>query len=140
MNRKLRTSAFLITFILVLSGCVFGGKSSTNVAELGPSLLRLTSAVQGVARRPAVYGFQSGGSGEECIHLGVQDDPSLLTPFEGYVVKAKCENKNAIVLVCDPTGKQTLFEDAGCTPGIDYSAGNPSRACEFLIQPDTFCK
>jgi hypothetical protein len=127
MDRQLKVSTFFVTFIFIFSGCAFGGKTARDFEELGPPLLRLTSAVHGVAERPDVYGFQPGGSGEECIRLGIEDDPSLLAPFKGLVVKAKCENKNAIVLVCDSEGKMALFEDAGCTTEIDYRAEEPAR-------------
>lgn len=138
MNRQLRTSTFLITFIFILSGCAFAGKSPREVKELGPPLLRLTSAVQGVAERPGVYGFADGGSGEDCLRLGIEDDPSLRDPFNSFVVKVKCENKNALVLICD--GNTVLFEDAGCTKEIDYPKGDESaRACDFHIDPAVVC-
>jgi hypothetical protein len=136
----MRTSTLFISFIFIFSGCAFGGKTSHDIEELGPPLLRLTSAVHGVAERPDVYGFKPGGSGEECIRLGIEDDPSLLVPFKGLVVKAKCENKNAVVLVCDPEGKKALFEDVGCTSKIDYRAEETARDCDFFIQVEAVCK
>jgi len=110
-----------------------------SAQELGPSLLRLTSAVDGVCERPAVYGFPVGGSGKELIRLAVEDDPSVPVSFEGLVVKAKCENNHAIVLVCDSEGKMTLMEDSGCTIKIDYRTEKPARACEFSIQVEAVC-
>jgi NADPH-dependent curcumin reductase CurA len=70
----------------------------------------------------------------------VEDDPSLLVPFEGLVVKAKCKNNHAIVLVCDSDGKMTLMEDVGCTIKIDYKAEESARACKFSIQVEAACK
>jgi hypothetical protein len=133
---------FLAVLILSLSGSACCGDVS-KFKELGPSLLRLTSAVEGVAERPEVYGFKRGESGEKCIHFGVEDDPSLLTPFEGFLVKAKCETKHAIVLICDAEGKKALFEDAGCTTYVDWPVDNtvrPSRECDFSIQLEAVCK
>jgi len=140
MNHQLRTNTFIMALIFIFSCCAFAGGGARAGEELGPPLLRLTSAVDGVCERPDVYGFPLGGSGEELIRLGVEDDPSLLVPFKGLVVKAKCENKHAIVLVCDPEGKMTLMEDAGCTIKIDYRAEEPERACEFSIQSEAVCK
>lgn len=127
------------TMIFLLSGCAYLG-GGRDVDTLGPPLLRLTSAVHGVAERPDVYGFPSGGSGEECIRLGVEDDPSLLTPFAGLVVKAKCENKHAILLVCDAEGRKVLMEDAGCTKMVDYRAEMPDRPCDFSAQVEETCR
>ena len=138
MYGQLRISAFLIASIFIFSGCVFVGKNALAVSELGPPLLRLTSAVQGVAERPSVYGFPVGGSGEDCLRLGTEDDPSLRDPFRGLDVTAKCENKIAIVLICD--GNTALFEDVGCTEWIDYPKGDESlRACGFHIDPAAVC-
>lgn len=125
--------------IFLLSGCAYFG-GGRDIDTLGPPLLRLTSAIHGVAERPDVYGFPPGGSGEECIRLGVEDDPSLLIPFKGFVVKAKCENKYAILLVCDSEGIKTLMEDAGCTTLLDYRAEKPVRPCDFSAQVEEACR
>lgn len=140
MNHRLRINTFIIALIFIFSGCAFGGGGAHAAKELGLPLLRLTSAVDGVCERPDVYGFALGGSGEELIRLAVGDDPSLLVPFGGLVVKAKCEKNHSIVLVCDSEGKMTLMEDAGCTIKIDYRAEEPARACEFSIQAEAVCK
>lgn len=140
MNHQLRINTFIIALIFIFSGCAFSGGGAHATQELGPPLLRLTSAVDGVCERRDVYGFPLGGSGEELIRLAVGDDPSLLIPFKGLIYKAKCENNHAIVLVCDSEGKKTLMEDAGCTIKIDYRAEEPGRACEFSVQVDTVCK
>lgn len=139
MNGIRRISAILIASILVFSGCVFAGKNKWEIGELGPPLLRLTSAVQGVAARPDLYGLQEGESGEDCLRLGIEDDPSLLDPFEGLSIKVKCENYEAIVLLCD--GNTALFEDLGCTEGIDYPKGNSivRASCDFHIDPVVAC-
>lgn len=141
MNRQLRTSVFLMAFTFVFAGCVSAEKNAREIKELGPPLLRLTSAVHGVAERPVLYGLPPGGSGEDCLRLGTKDDPSLRDPFKGLLVKVKCENKNAIVLICDSEGKTALFEDAGCTTKIDYRQedSNSVRACDFFIQPESVC-
>lgn len=127
------------TMIFLLSGCAYFG-GGRDFDTLGPPLLRLTSAVQGVAERPDSYGFGPGGSGEECIRLGVEDDPNLLVPFAGLVVKAKCENKQAILLVCDADGSKVLMEDVGCTKMLDYRAEMPVRPCDFSAQLEETCR
>jgi hypothetical protein len=63
-----------------------------------------------------------------------------MTPFEGFVVKAKCENNYAVVLVCDSEGEKALLEDAGCTPKIDYRVIEPERACTFSTAVENVCK
>jgi hypothetical protein len=140
MNHQLRINTLIVALIFIFSGCAFGGGGVHAAQELGPPLLRLTSAVEGVCERPDVYGFPLGGSGEELIRLAVGDDPSLLVPFDGLVVKAKCEKNHGIVLVCDSEGKMTLMEDAGCTIKIDHRAEEPVRACEFSIHIEAVCK
>lgn len=139
MNSKLTKNILLGTIIFLLSGCAYWG-GGPEIDTLGPPLLRLTSAVHGVAERPDIYGFPSGGSGEECMRLGVEDDPSLLVPFAGLVVKAKCENKHAILLVCDADGSKVLMEDAGCTTMLDYRAEMPVRPCDFSAQIEEACR
>jgi len=139
MNHQSRINAFIIAVIFFFSGCVLAGGGAHAAKELGPPLLRLTSAIDGVCERPDVYGFSLGGSEEELIRLAVGDDPSLSVPFEGLVVKAKCDKNHAIVLVCDSEGKMTLMEDAGCTVKIDYRAEKPARACGFSIQVEAVC-
>jgi len=140
MRFNLKTKILLIFLVAILAGCTHC-RGLRDPEELGPPLLRLTSAVQGVAERPDVYGLKPGASGEECLNLGLEDDPSLIAPFEGYTVKIKCESGNAEVLVCDPGGKKALFEDVGCTSGaVDYRADNANRECDFLISVGDVCK
>jgi hypothetical protein len=140
MKLQIKTTVFCIALIFALSGCAHCG-DLRDIEELGPPLLRLTSAVQGVAERPDVYGFKPGDSGDECLRLGLEDDTSLKLPFDGYVVKVHCADGNASVLICDSEGNQALLEDVGCTSRtVDYRDNNQSRACIFEIKVDEVCQ
>lgn len=139
MNAFLRTASVIVVFLLFSSGCAFSGGVVAD-KELGPAMLRLASAVQGVAERPEDYGFPLGGTGEECIRLAVEDDPSLLAPFEDYALKAKCEDLQGIVLLCDSQERNALMEDAGCTARLDFRAEGVSRTCEFSMDAAQVCQ
>ncbi|WP_020678084.1 hypothetical protein [Geopsychrobacter electrodiphilus] len=138
MKYYLRVTSIFVAILLFFSGCAYSGGVASK--EFGPAMLRLSSAVQGVAERPEDYGFTPGGTGEECIHLAVEDDPGLLTPFEGYILKAKCESLQAVVLLCDSQGRNVLMEDAGCTAQLDSRAEGILRACSFSLETTQVCK
>lgn len=137
MNNFLRSALIFVVLLLLSSGCAFSGVVADKA--LGPAMLRLTSAVQGVAERPEDYGFSPGATGEECLRLAVEDDPGLLVPFEKYNVKAKCENLQAVVLLCDSQERNALMEDAGCTAKLDFRTAGESRACEFSLDTVQVC-
>jgi len=139
MINYLRVSSALIITLLSLTGCCHHCSTVAD-KELGPAMLRLTSAVQGVAERPDDYGFSPNGSGEDCIRLGTKDDPGLLTPFEGYVLRAKCDNLQAVVLLCNAGGHLALMEDAGCTAKLDSRADGVQRACDFSLDVAHVCQ
>jgi hypothetical protein len=138
MTIFLRSASTFVVLLLLSSGCAFSDGVAAD-KELGPAMLRLTSAVQGVAERPEDYGFLPGGTGEECLRLAVEDDPSLLVPFEKYNVKAKCENLQAVVLLCDSRERNALLEDAGCTAKLDFRAEGESRACGYSLDTAQVC-
>ena len=139
MKFPVRAFLLLAVFLVYGSGCSLCGHGQADVEELGPPLLRLTSAVQGVAERPEVYGFTPNAGGEACINLAVEDDPGLLVPFEDYVLKAKCENQQGVVLVCNSAGDRALLEDAGCTTRLDFRGDGASRACDFNLDVNSLC-
>lgn len=100
------------------------------------ALTKLSAAVEATVRYERPLDTLSD---QELLKLSTQDDPVLLEPFNGYVLKVNREFNHAIVLVCNVDGTQGLLEDAGCTAAMDSHLWQKNAPCAFNIKSDVIC-
>jgi len=71
------------------------------------------------------------------------EDPGLVSPFEGYVLKARIEHIDedtnvGVILLCTPDGKEGIIEDVSCTTRPDTF--RPTRSpCDYLLDVKRVC-
>ncbi len=136
--RPVPLSLFLA--ILLFPACA--ESSSRNKEEmliLGSHLLQLSKPVYSTLRYKSP---PDGIGGNELLTLSTKHDPSLLKPFEGYLLKVRKKGKNASVLVCTKDGAVGLLEDTECTPGrIDKHLwkSKPAASCSFTLDLAALC-
>jgi len=65
-------------------------------------------------------------------------NPSLLKPFDGYVLKVRIQNGVGVILLCSPDGKEGIIEDVTCTtrPDTHRPRGSP---CTYLLDVKRVC-
>jgi hypothetical protein len=66
------------------------------------------------------------------------DNPNLLKPFDGYVLKARIQDGFGVILLCSPDGKEGIIEDVTCTtrPDTHRPTGSP---CVYLLDVERVC-
>jgi hypothetical protein len=66
------------------------------------------------------------------------DDPDLVKPFKGYVLKARIQDGTGDILLCSPDGKEGIIEDVTCTtrPDTYRPTGSP---CTYLLDIKRVC-
>jgi len=77
----------------------------------------------------------------ELLAFAMAHNPSLLTPFDGYVLKARQSGRNSSVLVCDRKGQIALIEDTACTeePDLKIWQTNPNQPCDYALDLAKAC-
>lgn len=135
INRK---SIFYFVLIFLLSGCAIVGLKDNSEAMYikASALTKLTTAVEATVRYQSVPNTLSD---QELLKLSTEDDPSLLEPFTGYVLKVNKKFNHAIVLVCNSDGTRGLLEDAGCTAAMDNHLWQKNVPCTFTLRSEVLC-
>jgi len=66
------------------------------------------------------------------------NDPNLLKPFEGYILKARIQDSVGVILLCSPDGKEGVIEDVSCTtrPDSFRPTGSP---CDYFLDARRVC-
>lgn len=133
-------SIFVILLMLTTTGCTCCIASDVeDNYTLGSALTKLTAAVESTVRYddppPKLNDL-------ELLQLSTKHDPTLLEPFSDYVLKTFVQNRHAIVLVCDKTGKYAMLEDGGCTSKLDKHLWKeaPEANCSFTIKLGEICQ
>jgi hypothetical protein len=138
LSKNIKDKSIYFVFIFLLSGCALVGHKDNSEAMYikASALTKLSAAVEGTVR------YQSPPdtlSDQELLKLSTEDDPSLLEPFTGYVLKVNREFNHAIVLVCNSDGTRGLLEDAGCTAAMDNHLWQKNVPCTFTLRSDVVC-
>lgn len=138
LSETIKGKCTYFVFIILLSGCaIVNHKNNSEEMYIKASALtKLTTAVEGTVRYESLPDTLSD---QELLKLSTEDDPSLLEPFDGYVLKINREFNHAIVLVCNVDGTQGLLEDAGCTAAMDNHLWQKNVSCTFTIRSDVTC-
>lgn len=138
LSKTVKDTSTYFIFIFLLTGCAIVGHTD-NSEEMyikASALTKLSSAVEGTVRYESLPDTLSD---QDLLKLSTEDDPSLLEPFNGYVLKVNREFNHAIVLVCNSDGTQGLLEDAGCTAAMDSHLWQKTASCAFTLQSDVAC-
>ncbi|MEI6154618.1 MAG: hypothetical protein WCQ90_11080 [Deltaproteobacteria bacterium] len=66
------------------------------------------------------------------------NNPNLLKPFEGYILRARIQGAVGIILLCTPDGKEGIIEDVSCTtrPDSFRPTGSP---CDYFLDAGRVC-
>jgi hypothetical protein len=98
-------------------------------------MIPLAKAVDAVADK-----LPPGAKDQEIFQAAVErsGNPSLLRPFDGYVLKARIEDGIGVILLCSPDGKEGIIEDVTCTtrPDTHRPTGSP---CAYLLDVKRVC-
>lgn len=138
LNNSISAFLLLVTVTLTLGGCT--ALSTKNDAETmyikASALTKLSNAVEATVQydEPDIN-----LSDKELLSLSTQDDPSLLEPFAGYVLRVNRDFNHAIVLVCNADGTKGLLEDVGCSGALDKYLWEKDNPCEFTLKADVVC-
>lgn len=138
-NQPIRGITIWFVLIFLLNGCAsvsHKGDNSETMYIKASALTKLSAAVEATVRYDNVPNTLSD---QELLMLSTQDDPTLLEPFNGYVLKVNREFDHAIVLMCNEEGTKGLLEDAGCTAPMDNYLWQKNVSCKFTLRQDVTC-
>lgn len=130
---------FCFVFAALLNGCA--SVTTSDNSELmyikASPLTKLTAAVEATLRidKPSAT-----LSDQELLELSTKDDPELLEPFKGYILKVNKDFNHIILLVCNAEGTKGLLEDAGCTYALDKHLWQSVLPCKFTLRSENLCK
>ena len=135
---------WVVRAVLIVS-CVVLVSCRNSVADNRETMLTLASAVtklSNVIESTCRYKNPPGNiSDADLIALSTKHDPSLVQPFGAYTLRAKCEEKHGVVLVCDKGATRALIEDSACTSRLDihhWEKPNPPP-CAFTTPVAIMC-
>lgn len=129
----------LWALLLGAAGCkTCEQRRSEKMSDLAQSLLRLSSAAEGVA---GYGGVPSDAGGKEILDVLAKDYPDLIAPFRGYVIHAQRQGKHAVLMVCEAGDKVGLMEDAGCSAPLEKAlwTASPPAPCRFSVNASAVC-
>lgn len=137
-RKSINTFTIIAVSIFLLEGCVFIPKKDNAEAMYikASALTKLSTAVEVTVRYEAP---DENLSDEELLKIATEDDPNLLDPFVGYVLKVNREFGHAVVLVCNADGTKGLLEDAGCSAKMDKHHWDEVKPCSFTISAAVVC-
>lgn len=129
----------VISVCLVIVGCRDSVASyQEEMYTLASAVTKLSSAIEATCRyRNPPKTVRDA----ELILLSTRRDPSLLYPFTGYSLRAKCEENHGVVLVCNKAATYALIEDFACTSRLDihhWQRPNP-LPCNFTAPVAAVC-
>jgi hypothetical protein len=127
---------FLIAFALI-SGCALCPPIDPKqklIMRFDDHMIRLAKAVDVVVDK-----LPPNAKDQEIFSaVRRSGDPNLLTPFDGYVLKARIQDGIGIILLCSQDGQEGIIEDVTCTtrPDCHRPSGSP---CTYLLDPKLVC-
>ena len=126
--RKTTMILLCVALIAAISAC-----ATTNKDQRFQPLAATASDLARAVMRFAQEHPQEAASidDQELVRQATADDPKLLEPYAGLVVRGTVDG---VILVCEGDGKRGIFEDAECTDIVDkilWSDRNPP--CQFTL-------
>ncbi|GBO85424.1 hypothetical protein MS5N3_28750 [Marinobacter salsuginis] len=129
MFRQFSWSLFTATFLLV--GCA-SHADDEEMYVTASALTKVSSALEA-----SVY-FDTPPEGlqdRELLEFATKHDPSLLEPFDNFILKANYVDRHGVVLVCDELGRKALMKDLGCTAKLDKPYWDSTEVVPCRINP-----
>jgi len=130
--------ATILIALILISGCALCPPVDPKqklIMHFDDYMIRLSKAVDVVVDK-----MPPDAKDQEIFSAAVQrsGDPTLLKPFNGYVLKARIQGGTGIILLCSQNGKEGIIEDVTCTtrPDCHRPSGSP---CEYLLDPKLVC-
>ena len=127
-----------ISFLILFSGCALCPPVDPQqkvIMQFGDYLIPLSKAVEAIADK-----LPADSKDEEIFTAVVKrsGNPELLSPFKGYVLKARIQDGTGVILLCSPDGKEGIIEDVTCTtrPDSHRPSGSP---CVFMLDVKLVC-
>jgi len=140
LNPTVSGVASCFVLILLLNGCALvSHKEKENEEAMymkASALTKLSAAVDATVRYDSL---STSLSDQELLNLSTEDDPSLLEPFNDYLLKVNRDFNHAIVMMCSKDGMQGLLEDAGCTVAMDHHLWQQQVPCAFTLSSEVVC-
>jgi hypothetical protein len=129
-----------VVVYLLVSACVFSQEQtlSDEMFVKAAELRKLAAAVQVIVRFDDA---SSTLSDDDVLRQATAHDPMLLSAFDNFKVRLDRRNKQAVLLICSPSGTQALLEDAACTGAFEahHWKANPPLPCDFTVQSQSVC-
>jgi len=138
-NYSFRLTLVIITYALLLQGCASVNKNEKNNELMNIKASSLIKLSQAVETTVSIDMPDESMSDEEIFKISTEDDPSLLGPFAGYLLKINREGGHAVILMCNADGSIGLLEDAGCTAKMDEHLWQKKNSCQFTISVAVLC-
>lgn len=134
-GRRVTAMRVVMINIIIVLICACRGEALSNeevMLPLASATTKLSAAVESTCR----YKQPPAGTRDAAlIARATAHDPTLVRPFVDFVVKARCEERHGLVLVCSANGEKALLEDSGCTGAFDRHAWREESAapCEYRL-------
>lgn len=135
MNKLIYLS-LVLSLSVATCGCATKSTTNDNYYQLADDVAQITAKLDGCIRyeNPPL-----GLSDKKLIAYCTKRTPRLATALDGYVVKVKRNNTNAILLVCSPDERKALLEDTACTKRFDHQHWENTVPCEFTLKLPEAC-
>lgn len=134
--------AALLAFIMAISsiGCLSPCPSidpqMEAISRLDDYMIPLAKAVDVIADK-----LPPNAKDNEIFKAAVErsENPELLEPFNGYVLRARIQDGVGVILLCSKDGKEGIIEDVSCTtrPDTHRPSGSP---CTYLLDVKAVCQ
>lgn len=134
-----RVILLFLMYTLLIQGCATVTKSEQNIELMNIKASALTKLSNAVEATVSLDAPDESVSDEEIFKISTEDDPSLLEPFAGYLLKINRDGGHAVILMCSPDGKIGLLEDAGCTARMDEHLWQNKNSCQFTLSATALC-
>ena len=153
-NRSFRLSLTFVLLLFVTAGCatrssyhandrILTGVSYTHGSrsfdgqpqELVSPLPRLTAAICAVVRYSSAPNEKM--SDEDLVLAALKDNPDLEKAFAGVPILLEHDQKDVVVLVCSPDGKNAWLEDASWTAAHvdrEWYLCSPPKPAKFTME------
>jgi hypothetical protein len=131
-----KTLSFALAMTLLVGCRSASYRQAEEIMPLGSRLTKVTMAVESTVQYKSP---PAEARDDELVRLATAHDPTLLTPFVDYRIRAESRSGHGIVLLCAKDGR-ALFEDVGCTAKLDKHHWESGAPCEFTLNVDEACR
>lgn len=136
---KTVTRHLTLALALLLAGCgTVLADDASRLEQMGSHLILVLPAVEEeICGDPASANLPESA----LVSLTRKRLGNRLDAFAGHVLRVRCQQGLATMLVCSPDGSRALLQDAGCSLRLDEKTWKqrPDSPCEFTLDLATIC-